>query len=71
MKPMSGTAKFEGGRWVVRTLNGIEIGSCNGAPTFASALAAVGLSVEGAVDLRPAEDAEAYEWTVKPVEVSP
>ncbi len=64
MKPMSGTAKFEAGRWVVRTLNGIEIGSCNGAPTMASALAAVTLSREGSVE---DEESKALEWTVQPV----
>jgi hypothetical protein len=70
MKAMSGKVTFTSGTWTVRVVNGIEIGSCLGAPTFASALAAVGLHVEGSVDLRPVEDAEEYEWTVKPVEVS-
>jgi hypothetical protein len=71
MKPMSGTCKFEHGRWVVRTLNGIEIGSCNGAPTMASALAAVSLSREGSVEVDAwDEEAKALEWTVQAGEVS-
>lgn len=71
MKPMSGTAKFEGGRWVVRTLNGIEIGSCNGAPTMASAIAAVGLTVEGPLEFGTWDDeTTAVAWGLK-AEVKP
>lgn len=71
MKPLSGTSKFENGRWVVRLANGIEIGSCNGAPTLASAIAAASLSREGAVE--PGawdEEAKVLEWTVVAAEVS-
>jgi hypothetical protein len=71
VKPMKGKVTFSAGFWTVRTANGIEIGSCPGEPRFASALAAVALAAEGAIEVRPEGDREEYEWTVVPIEVSP
>ena len=71
MKPLSGTAKYEADRWVVRTANGIEIGSCHGAPTLASAIAAVGLAAEGSFEFGELDEAaKTVTWSAKPLEVS-
>jgi hypothetical protein len=73
-KPMTGRVTFSSGTWTVRVVNGIEIGSCPGVPTHASAMAAVAVVTEGSFEFGEfdAEKLE-LEWSVRPAEgaVSP